>query len=330
MANKQLEPVNFAKGVSISAIVLFHLIYDYLEVPSIIATASKLGGAGVHIFFICSGFGLTLSNIRHPLSWKEFFRKRLHKVYIPYILVVLLSATLPFMYNRDDRLLAVLSHVFLFKMFVPSYAISFGSQFWFVSTIFQFYFAFPLLERSRSTLGRGKFLWICGALSLIWMTVTAVTGLYQERVWGSFFLQYLWEFALGMCLGALHHQGKLDGRRISLPAAGAVTLAALALYSLMALNGGALSAFNDIFGAIAMGGICLLLYQIKPLRPVFVWINSFSYELYLVHILIFSTCRYLLSPRLPNLVWCLLALVITIPCALVYSKLLSRLWRKAR
>lgn len=328
MANKHLEPVNFAKGVSISAIVLFHLIYEYLEVPGILATASKFGGAGIHIFFICSGFGLTLSNLRRPLGWKEFFRKRLRKIYIPYILVVLVSAALPWMSSGVDRLSAVLSHIFLYKMFVPAYNITFGAQFWFVSTIFQFYFVFPLLDRVRSILGDRKFLWICGALSLIWMTVTAVTGLYQERIWGSFFLQYLWEFALGMCLGSLHHQGKLDGRKFSLPVTGAVTLAALALYALMALKGGPLSAFNDMFGAIAMGGICLLLYQLKPLRSVFVWINSFSYELYLVHILVFATCEQLLAPMLPNPVWCLLALVIVIPCSLGYSKLLSRLWQK--
>lgn len=330
MENKQLELVNFAKGLAISAIVLFHLIYAYLDVPGILATASKFGGAGIHVFFICSGFGLTLSSLRRPLGWKAFFQKRLRKVYVPYILVILVSAALPYMYSGEDRLAAVLSHVFLYKMFVPAYIISFGAQFWFVSTIIQFYFVFPLLDRGRSTLGSGKFLRICGALSLIWMTVTAVTGLYQERIWGSFFLQYLWEFALGMCLGALHHQGALDRRRISLPITGAVTLAALLLYGLMALKGGVLSAFNDVFGAAAMGGICLLLYQIKSLRSVFVWINSFSYELFLVHILIFSTCEYLLSPRLPNPLWCLLALGITIPCALLYSKLLSRPRRNAR
>lgn len=323
MASKQLELVNFAKGLAISAIVAFHLIYEHLQVPELIATASKFGGAGIHIFFICSGFGLTLSQLRRPLGWKEFFQKRLRKVYVPYILVVLLSAALPYMYSGSDRLMAVASHVFLFKMFSPAYIISFGAQFWFISTIVQFYLVFLLLEKGRGALGNRNFLVLCCGLSLGWMIFTALLGIHTQRIWGSFFLQYLWEFGLGMCLGSLHHQGKLEGRRISLPVIGVVTLAALALYGLMALKGGALSAFNDLFGAAAMGGICLLLYRIKCLRPVFVWINGFSYELYLVHVLVFATCAQLLSPHLPNPVWCLLALVITFPVALGYSKLLA-------
>lgn len=323
MSNKQLAPVNFAKGLAISAIVLFHLIYEYMEVPGILATASKFGGAGIHIFFICSGFGLTLSQLRRPLTWKDFLQKRLRKIYVPYILVVLVSALLPWMYSGNDRLGAVLSHVFLFKMFSRDYIISFGAQFWFVSTIFQFYLVFPLLERGRSTLGTRKFLPGCCAVSLGWMVFTAVLGIHTQRIWGSFFLQYLWEFGLGMCLGALHHRGKLEGYKLSLPITGLVTAVALILYGLMALGGGALAVFNDVFGAAAMGGICLLLYQINALRPVFIWVNSYSYELYLVHILVMATCEHLLSPYLPNLAWCLLALVVTIPCALGYSRLLS-------
>lgn len=324
MASKQLELVNFAKGVAISAIVAFHLIYEYMEVPEMLATASKFGGAGIHIFFICSGFGLTLSQLRRPLDWKEFLRKRLRKVYIPYILVVLISAALPWMYSGSDRLMALASHVFLFKMFSPDYVISFGGQFWFVSTIIQFYILFLLLEKSRSALGSRKFLVICCALSLGWMSFTALLGIHTQRIWGSFFLQYLWEFGLGMCLGALHHRGRLENRRLPLPATAAVTLAALVLYGLMALKGGALAVFNDVFGAAAMGGLCLLLYHVKPLRAAFVWINGFSYELYLVHILVFATCAHLLSTHLPSLAWCPAALVIAFLCALGYSKLLSR------
>lgn len=323
MTNKQLELVNFAKGLAISAIVLFHLIYEYMEVPDILATASKFGGSGIHVFFICSGFGLTLSQLRRPMNWKEFLQKRLRKVYVPYILVILVSAALPWMYSGEDLFAAVLSHVFLYKMFVPAYVISFGAQFWFVSTIIQFYFVFLLLERIRNALGNRKFLLGSCAASLFWMVFTAVLGIHTQRIWGSFFLQYLWEFAFGMCLGALHHQGKLESIRLPLPLIGGVTLTAVVLYGLMALTDGALAVFNDIFGASAMGGICLLLYRIKALRPIFVWVNSFSYELYLVHILVMTTCQQILSPYLPNLVWCLLALLITIPCALGYSKLLA-------
>ena len=325
MEKKQLELANFMKGVAICAIVLFHLIFDYLDKPDIVATASNFGGAGIHIFFLWSGFGLTLSALRRPLAWWEFLRKRAGKIYIPYILVVLISAALPFMYSGDDRLLAVTSHVFLFKMFVPAYNISFGAQFWFVSTIFQFYLVFHLLERARNVLGSRKFLLICCGGSLIWMGFTALSGLYPERIWGSFFLQYLWEFGFGMCLGDAYHRQKLElsGLRV-LPTA-AVTVVSLLIYGLMALKGGALTAFNDVFGAAAMSGICLLLYRLPWLRPLFCRINGFSYELYLVHILIFELCEGLLGPHLPNVVWCIIALVMAVLCSVGYHRYTGRL-----
>ena len=319
---KQLELVSFIKGTAILAIVLFHLIYEYMEVPGILATASKLGGAGIHGFFLCSGFGLTLSQLRKPLTPPQFLRRRFVKVYLPYIPIVLLSAALPFLYEGDDRLTAVLSHVLLFKMFVPAYNISFGAQFWFVSTIFQFYLVFPLLERLRAALNGKRFFLLCCFASLCWMVFTAATGLYEERIWGSFFLQYLWEFGLGMCLGRRFQENRLDLGRLKLPAVFAVTAASLAAYAFMALKGGSLSAFNDVFGAVAFCGICVLLYQISFLRPVMGRINAFSYELYLIHILVFSTCQVLLGPLMPNLLWCLLALALVFPCAMLYHRLL--------
>ena len=318
---KQLELVNFMKGTAIAAIVLFHLIYEYMEVPAILATASKLGGAGIHAFFLCSGFGLTLSQLRKPLTPVQFFKRRFAKVYLPYIPVVVLSAALPFLYGGEDRLAALLSHVFLFKMFVPAYNISFGAQFWFISTIFQFYAVFPLLERLRMALKETRFFLLCCCTSLCWMILTAATGLYEERIWGSFFLQYLWEFALGMCLGLRFSEGRLDLRRLKLPMVSAVTAGSLGVYALMALRGGSLSAFNDVFGAAAFCGICFLLYQIPFLRPLMNRINGYSYELYLLHILVFSACEALLSPLLPNFIWCLLALPLAILCASLYSRL---------
>ena len=321
-APKQLELVNFIKGAAILAIVLFHLIYEYMEVPGILATASKLGGAGIHSFFLCSGFGLTLSHLRKPLTPLQFFKRRFTKIYLPYIPVVLLSAALPFMYDGADRLTAVASHVLLFKMFIPAYNISFGAQFWFVSTIFQFYLVFPLLERLRTALQRKRFFLFCCCVSLCWMAVTAATGLYTERIWGSFFLQYLWEFALGMCLGQRFYEGSLNLQILKLPVVSAVTAASLAVYALMAVQGGALSAFNDVFGATAFCGICFLLHQVPFLRPVMSRINAFSYELYLIHILVFSVCRAFLEPLLPNALWCLLALILVFPCAMLYNKLL--------
>ena len=105
-----------------------HLIQNYLkDTPGIIKTASSVGGTGVHVFFFASGCGLYLSYLRHPMGFVQFIKRRFGKIYLPYIIIVLISACLPWMYSGNDRLMALLSHVFLFKMFVPRYESSFGT-----------------------------------------------------------------------------------------------------------------------------------------------------------------------------------------------------------
>lgn len=143
---KKLEVVNFLRGFSIFAIVLMHLVQSY-NLPSILMKASSLGGAGVHVFILCSGFGLYLSNTFKKLSYFQFLKRRFSKVYIPYIIVVLISALYYGICCNQNVLMPLLGSVFLFKMFVPSLEAAFGIQMWFISTIIQFYIFFPLIVR---------------------------------------------------------------------------------------------------------------------------------------------------------------------------------------
>lgn len=91
---KKIEIIDYLRGFSIFTIVLMHLIQSY-PIPQIIRTASSFGGAGVHVFILCSGFGLYLSHLNKPLSYINFLKRRFIKVYIPYIAIILLSACIP-------------------------------------------------------------------------------------------------------------------------------------------------------------------------------------------------------------------------------------------
>ena len=94
------------------------------------------------------------------------------------------------MFN-GNRIQAFLSHLFLYKMFIPEYESSFGNQFWFISTLIQLYIVFiPLCNIKRKL--EKKFFVITFSSSVAWWIFTGTTGLCNERIWGSFFLQYLW------------------------------------------------------------------------------------------------------------------------------------------
>lgn len=88
---KRLDVVDFLRGFSIFTIVLMHLVQSY-PLPDFLQNATSLGGAGVHVFILCSGFGLYLSSLYKPLTYGKFLKRRFSKVYIPYLIVVIVSA----------------------------------------------------------------------------------------------------------------------------------------------------------------------------------------------------------------------------------------------
>ena len=132
-----LRIIDYLRGYSIFTIVVFHLINKF-HLPELLSYAINFGGAGVHVFIFCSGFGLCMSQTNKPLNYIGFLRRRFLKTYVPYIIVIAISASIPFVYIGKDKCLAVLSHVFLFKMFDERLMSSFGIQFWFMSVIIQF------------------------------------------------------------------------------------------------------------------------------------------------------------------------------------------------
>ena len=256
---QRLEFIDYCKGISIVAIVLFHLINFFSHMPNAVKMASNFGGAGVHIFLICSGFGLYYSYLNKPMTFKEFLKKRFSKIYIPYILVVIVSFFVPYMYDGNDRVSALLSHIFLYKMFIPAYDESFGAQLWFVSAIIQFYLVFYLLVKVLNKVGSKNFFRVCFMISMLWWIITALLGVTDMRVFNSFFLQYLWEFSLGMLLAKEYKDtGKLKVMSIKWSTLITLTTVSIIIFGAMALANDAFKAFNDIFSVLSFGGVILL------------------------------------------------------------------------
>ena len=224
----------------------------------------------------------------------EFLKKRFFKIYIPYIIVVAISALLPWMYDATDTIYAFLSHLFLFKMVVPKYEGSFGNQLWFISTIIQFYLFFiPMChfkERNEKV-----FLPVCFGTSILWWIFAFLLNKTDIRTWNSFFLQYIWEFALGMHMAGKNYEGNTVLIKKSHLVIGAVL--GIGIQTAMALAEPKLHVFNDVpafFGYICLS---LLLYNIPVVKRLCIELSAYSYEIYLVHILIFKTGFFWLGPE---------------------------------
>lgn len=330
LEKNRIEAVDYLKGFSISMIVLMHLAFASLNMTSLTHHIVSLGGTGVHVFFLCSGIGLYLSYLKHPVSFNEFIKKRFFKLYIPYIIIVFISFLIPWMYKGDDRIIALLSHVFLFKMFVSAYEESFGAQLWFISTIIQFYFAFiPMCHIREKVQNKKIYFALFLGLSICWWITCYLMGVSDVRIWKSFFLQYIWEFALGFLIAEVLYEGKvikLETRILILTA-----ILGIMLMAIMALISEQLRLFNDVPGLFGFTSAALLLMKNSNIKKIFLYVSHFSYELFLIHVFVFRVVfHYLRYSSLGiRLFGALMSLIISVVLSYFYNKLCNKIINRA-
>ena len=295
---KKLEVINFLRGFAIFTIVLMHCVQGHLE--GVMHKAASLGGAGVHVFILCSGFGLYLSYMNKPLGYLDFLKKRFGKVYFPYIIVIGLYAVWGLISSGAVKWDAIASHVFLYKMFDNELDVSLCYPFWFISTIIQFYIFFPLIMRLIRI--RGGYL-LALLISILWATLVGWLGYEDYRPWGSFFLQYLWEFALGMWIAekVKNSEWTEDKMMKSLKIWHLILTmcAGMGLSALMAWNGGILKLYNDIPSLVGYASILLIVYKIgiKWVNCFFSYTSKIGYEWYLVHSLTFIVLHHCMDGK---------------------------------
>lgn len=322
---KKIILVDYLKGFSIFTIALMHLMLQMSSIPSPIMTLSAIGGTGVHVFFLCSGIGLYTSYLRHKMGYTEFLKKRFLKIYTPYVIVILVSVLLPWMYSGNDRGIAFLSHVFLFKMFVPQYEESFGTQFWFVSTIIQLYLLFIPMCLLKSKLKNNKlFVGLFAGISVLWWIFCYLANIGDVRIWGSFCLQYIWEFALGFVLAECFYHGR--SWRIKNDWLLLLAVAGIGLQACFAMLSDVLKLFNDVPALIGYTSLALLFSNIPLIKKLCIQLSAFSYEYFLIHVLIFTTVFHLVKPQglLMNCIFGCISIIVALALAFCYHLLIKK------
>lgn len=327
---KRLDIIEFLKGYSIFTIILYH----YLQAAKLPAPYDQLisfGGTGVHLFVLLSGFGLYLSYMQNPLPYPAYLKKRVSKIYIPYIIVVFISAFLSlFVPLFENSWYALGGHVFLYKMFDESIVASYGYPLWFISMILQFYIAFYAIVLVSQSINQRLFLVVCAIASIAWMAAVISIGEASSRVWNSFFLRYLWEFALGMVIARLfaEHNGQLPFKIRSVYIL-LIGIASCFLYAFLALKGGNIGRMlNDFPALIGYGAISLWIYtlNVKPIKDFFIFSGKISFALYLLHYMILYVAL-LMRPTLSETMILVAAIGITYGLAFFYNQAVTQLYR---
>ena len=143
MKNNRIPAIEYIRGVSMLGVVGIHVGSQYLENPSpntaLVALFEIVTRFAVPIFFFVSAFGLFFHlDVKEPLDYAAFLRRRARTVLVPYIvwsLFYILHYTVLF---RDTMLLHM-------KVIAKYLFFGFGSyQLYFMVILLWFYILMPL------------------------------------------------------------------------------------------------------------------------------------------------------------------------------------------
>ena len=176
------------RGFAILIVFLFHCLmatpgfdpmlwngwfadFTQMRWPSLLVFPAALGGVGVPIFFVVSGFCIHLSHSRtRQKSIRHFFIRRFFRIYPPYLAALLIfSFVFPWHSIRFNSLFNFAqfgSHVLLVHNFSERSFFAINASFWSIAVEFQLYLLYPLLLTLVGRFSWLKALWLLAALEI--------------------------------------------------------------------------------------------------------------------------------------------------------------------
>jgi len=306
-----------------AGIVLMH--YTQSHTVGLLHAAVSFGGAGVHLFFFLSGWGLAGSLQMEPLA---FYRRRLARVWIPYALwlSILFSLSLVGLAKHGITLMEFLGHIALFGMFDSNQYFTVGFEYWFMFPLFQFYLMFPVIAWTRRRCASTKtFAVVCTAVSIGWICLLYFTGLNARIAWNSAAPVFMWEFGLGIVAAEAFARGHKAYWELAPGWLATILIVGAGLTGGMALYGGSIGKMlNDapslatIFAAAALAHQTLALWPAAQRSAV--QFGQWSYSLYLTHMLALSIASTIVPD---GMIPVIIALPLAVIMAWAFQKLVD-------
>ena len=246
----------------VRGIAVFLILISHIGDKSGLRFFTPLGGIGVSIFIICSGYGLYKSYLKNGLE--NYFRKRFVGLLIPYWIMVAIFSVVNF---ESVGIVQILKWISLLA--VPSI-------FWYVQYVALLYIAFYLAFRFF----KGKF-----GISLLLLFSLILFVVSKDLLLG----EQSFAFVIGVMLANHNIQGnkiKIGSVGAAMIFVGAVNLV-LKQTELIRNANYLVANFNGtMLKTVTALGILFLIYSMlnMNLLGVFTIAGKYSYELYLVHI----------------------------------------------
>ncbi|WP_459643930.1 acyltransferase family protein [Kineococcus sp. NUM-3379] len=288
----RLRSLDALRLLAAVAVVLFHLTArDHTrwgplpaEVFPHLSEATRYGYAGVHLFFVISGFVVLMS--AWGRSVPEFLASRVGRLYPAYWAAVLLTAALRWAWPTfgDRSAGEVLVNLTMLQDLVGVARVD--GVYWTLWVELQFYLAVVLLLLLGITRRA-----VLTAAALVPPVCTAVTLAAPAAAGAVTLLGFAPLFAAGMVLHVVHRDGSTPGRWALV-----VLNTALAAVVAAAHHAGAIDAITSgrptspaVLAAVVATGVALvavavLVPVVRDVRwRVLTWLGALTYPLYLTH-----------------------------------------------
>lgn len=257
------------------------------------------GGIGVEMFFVLSGFVMTLGHGGNE-KFLIFLTKRLNRLYPLYFITLILGLlymTLVLDYDWIRSVAKLPIYLLCAQTLTPIFsATGFNSPSWYVATLIWIYVFFHFLKRLKNVnLGGVMFMYVT-----ILISIQPIINEYDLGTWLYYFSPYtrVLDFMLGVMTARIYICHPLNiSSKWTMTYLEAIALIAFVFCVI----------FEDKFHFILEAGVLLsIVFYIFSIQrgyisaflriPVFRYLSKFTYSFYLVHYLVIMTMTKLLNP----------------------------------
>ncbi|MDP2812670.1 MAG: acyltransferase [bacterium] len=185
------------KGLAILMIVFGHIGYFLANDHRFLFPLSISAGVGVNLFLLLSGYGLATSSFRQTISIKQFYQKRLLKLFTPFWLVLVFFLALDYFVWRHTYSWAYITRSFLGLFPSADLSTDLNSPLWYFSLILFYYLIFPLFFSKKYYYLSALLIYIISYVLLRNDPSYFVNVIHLYKV-------HLLAFPLGLLLGGLY------------------------------------------------------------------------------------------------------------------------------
>ena len=155
-SKSSLITIDIARAIAALGVFYYHqrvgdLLFKHTGIVQFKATDAFGAFYAVPLFFLISGYCIHLSNLKYvknkqALPIKEYYKRRLLRIYPPYLVAVVFSILVNFFTHTSTPIswADLLVHIFLLQGFTVSYFNSINIVLWTITIELAFYIIYPL------------------------------------------------------------------------------------------------------------------------------------------------------------------------------------------